>query len=308
MPKDKGGRKCLLSVVPSSRIHLRLTDAWIESPSTDSACCPLKEGEMKQTNLHIFLQLGAALERLRNVKTDMERIEFSLIAVLVIPWLQRFLCEIQDVPLPNSCDAARCLLRTLQTVNEPTDVSRAITQSEVIAIWDAKEQFEQHFEREHRSLDVFTVMPKGIYDTRLLAERTEEKFPETIRKHFSDTFVYDLRQAGRCLAFEVATAAAFHIFRATESMILRYYEVLASKSWPHKGRNWAEYIKELNKLPTVNSDVTMRLDEIRKFERNPSIHPEHIVALEKAPVLFELCSGVIYTIGDEINRLRQPPS
>jgi hypothetical protein len=47
----------------------------------------------------------------------------------------------------------------------------------------------------------------------------------------------------------------------------------------------------------------MRLEEIRKFERNPSIHPDAIVSLEKAPVLFKLCNGVMYTMADEIRKL-----
>jgi hypothetical protein len=259
---------------------------------------------MKQTNLNIFFQLGAALEGLRNVRTGMEWVDFSLVAILPIDWLQRFLFEIQDVPLPDSRDAAGCLLNLVQTAIEPRDVSRTITQNEVVGIWNGKEQFEQHFEREQRNLSVFTVMPKGIYDTRLLAEKTEEKFPEAIRKQFSEIFLSDLNQAGRCLAFEVPTASAFHIFRATETLVRRYYEVLAGKPWPKTKRDWWSYIEELNKLPNVNKDVTMRLDEIRKFERNPSIHPEHIVTLEKAPILFELCSGVIYAMGDEISKIR----
>jgi hypothetical protein len=136
-----------------------------------------------------------------------------------------------------------------------------------------------------------------------LIEKPENKFPSSVRGVFSDLMLYDLGQAGRCLAFEVPTAVAFHVFRATEAMMLRYYEILAKQPWPHNQHDWGRYIVELNRLPGINRDVTMRLEEIRKFERNPSIHPDAVVSVERAPVLFELCSGVIYTMAEEVHKL-----
>jgi hypothetical protein len=264
------------------------------------------DGTVRETDLNVFFQFGMALEQFSE-RLSVQETAASL-APYIIPaldWTNAFLIQTDVFPLKDSRDAVRemrCLLSSVFTSLQ-TGKDRAISQSEVRDFYRWKQHFEECFDREHRNLRVFTVTPKGIYDTRLLAEKTEEKFPASIRQHFPEQMIYDLRQSGRCLAFEVPTAAAFHVFRATESLIRQYYEVLAKQPWRFDTRDMGSYIRELNKLPGVNADVTRRLGEIKDFERNPSIHPEQIVSLEKAPILFELCSGVIYAMAVEIGKL-----
>jgi hypothetical protein len=265
---------------------------------------PLAEGDVKKTDLSIFLHFGEALGDLRQVGQGKEWVEFFSLTLNPLGWIKSFLHETDGIPLPESRAAANRLLAILNEAHrQPIDPKRAITSDEAITLFFATNEFFEAFDREHRNIDVFTVTPKGLYDTRLLVEKTEEKFPENVRKHFSSTMLYDLRQAGRCLAFEVTTACAFHIFRFTEALTLLYYEKLAKQPWPLHKRDLGIYITELEKLPKVNTDVTTRLNEIRKFERNPTIHPEHIVALERAPILFELCTGAIFVMGEEIEKL-----
>ncbi len=279
---------------PSGRSHPSYWGCWF---------VPLGDGNVKQTNLNIFYYLGAALEDVGHVATGMQWFDAWMKVTPAQQWLLRFLAEILSVPLPDSQTAANELLDALNAVESRDHIDHPLTQEEVVRIHQLKEKFEAAFDRERQNIDVFTVTPKGIYNTRLLIENTEDKFPASVRKVLPPEMFYDLRQAGRCLAFEVPTACAFHIFRATEVVILRYHEVLAGGRWSKTNRNWAAYIEELNSLRNVNKDVTMRLDEIRKFERNPSIHPEAVVSLERAPTLFELCTGVIHTMGDEISKL-----
>jgi hypothetical protein len=182
------------------------------------------------------------------------------------------------------------------------NMAQVLTQDQIIGVLERHKQFEKNFDREHRNIDVFTVLPKGIYDTHALIEKPEHKFPESIRACFTDQILYDIRQAGRCLAFEAPTAAAFHVLRATEALIRDYYRVLAGQSWPFQQRDWGRYLTELNKLSGVNNDITSRLNEIKNCDRNPNIHPEANITLDKAPVMFELCSGVIYLMGAEITK------
>jgi hypothetical protein len=261
---------------------------------------PLKAGNMKQTNLNIFYQLGASLEGLREIKPEMEWVDFIMKSSLPVDWLQHLLKEIQDVPFPDTRDAAQRLLAALQFSSNPGDVYRHIAQSEVVNIWNLKEEFEKEFEREHHNLSVFTVLPKGIYDTRLLIDTPENEFPETVRAVFTTQIIHDLKQAGRCLAFECPTASAFHTFRATEALLLKYYEVVTGKPWDKPQRDWEKYVEALQKLPNSNKDVLSRLDDIRKLDRNPYTHPDRNVTLDEAPMLFRLTHGVMYRMAEEI--------
>lgn len=67
-------------------------------------------------------------------------------------------------------------------------------------------------------------------------------------------------------------------------------------------QRWGRYLAELNKLSGVSNDITSRLNDIKNFDRNPNIHPEGNITLDKAPVMFELCGGVSYLMGAEITK------
>jgi len=166
----------------------------------------------------------------------------------------------------------------------------------------ARQSFEAHFDEEHKRIAVFTVLPKGIYDMSALIETPEQKFPEKIRAMLPEQMLYDLKQAARCLAFEIPTACAFHICRGTEAVMFGYYELLARHPWPYKKRDWKIYIEQLGK-EKAPKQITNRLEEIRALDRNAYIHPDVNITLEEAPILFELCTGVVFLMGQEMGKL-----
>jgi len=184
----------------------------------------------------------------------------------------------------------------------PLDWGRTITPDEYRAIVNGKEEIEKNFEREHRNLSVFTVTPKGIYDTRLLIENPEQKFPEKIRRFLPQQMLDDFKQAARCLAFEIPTACAFHVCRGTEALIILYCERLLGHPWTERRKDWSRYIEVLIEKQ-ASDKITSRLKEISKMDRNAYAHPDINVTLEESPVLFDLCAGVIFYMGQELERL-----
>jgi hypothetical protein len=261
---------------------------------------------VKQTNLNIFVQLGGALRDVRELATGMSVGDALMKILSPHQWMIAFIDQTEGMNIPESRQAARNLLSALAAVVEPAqfnqgvvDVSRIISNQEVSEIWHCVGEFTSSFDREYRYLDVFTVTQKGVYDTRSLINHPEAKFPEKLRVVLPAQFVEDLKQAARCLAFDIPTASAFHICRATESLIIKYHEVLSGASWPFKKRDWKIYIEQLVKRGAPRG-ITDRLDEIREFDRNSYTHPETNVTVDEAPVLFELCTGVVYQMADEI--------
>ena len=82
--------------------------------------------------------------------------------------------------------------------------------------------------------------------------------------------------------------------------MLKYYEVLKGSPMPFK-KDWNRYIEELVKV-NAPKQLTSRLNEIREMDRNAYIHPDINVTLAEAPILFELCSGVIFQMAQEIQK------
>jgi hypothetical protein len=268
------------------------------------------DGPVRQTNLNIFYQLGSNLAYLTHIAHPGQELgEFFSYSIIPRLWFSSFIGETAGLndELKDSRGSAQSLLDKIDVLSSDArnDWKRPITQGECSSLAFHKEMLEKNFEREHRNIDAFTVLPKGIYCTRLLIEKPGNKFPEDVRSVFSDIVLYDLSQAGRCLAFETPTAVAFHVFRATEAVMKDYYEALSRQKWTDTRHEWGRYVGEIEKLPNANKDVVMRLKEIGRFERNPTIHEDVmdvIVSLHKAPILFELCTGVIYTMAVESKR------
>jgi hypothetical protein len=137
----------------------------------------------------------------------------------------------------------------------------------------------------------------------MLLESAEQKFPQNLLNVLPQRTTDDLKEAGRCLAFERPTACAFHICRATEALILAYYEALTGTPWPRSQKDWGKYNDELIRL-NAPSRITTRLDEIRKMDRNAYAHPDLTVPRDEAPIVFELCTGVMFLMAKEIEALR----
>lgn len=273
---------------------------------------PLKDCTLKETNISVFYQLGAAIKDLADLHAGMDTAEQVLKLVGPAEWLQYFLSETdatdaesEPVPMPDSRMSAKLLLDTINILSASvrTEVQRPLSLERLRLIWMLRDRFEKDFERERQNIQVFTILPKGIYDTRALIENAEKKFSRKVLRVLPfPQAIYDLQQAGRCLAFEIPTACAFHTCRATEAIMLRYYELLAGKQWPFAKRDWKIYVEQLVKAGAPQK-IARRLEEIREFDRNPYIHPEQNVTLEEAPALFELCGGVILQMAQEMEKL-----
>jgi hypothetical protein len=97
-------------------------------------------------------------------------------------------------------------------------------------------------------------------------------FSDACRAEFTDDEKYDINQGAKCLAFEVPTAAAFHLMRATESVIQRYYGEVVGKLPPKKSRNWGAYIANLRRCG-AEPKIISALEDMKELYRNPIIHP-----------------------------------
>lgn len=266
---------------------------------------------MQRINLSAFYQLGKNLEHLKTVfhndaLNDGEKWSYT---TRCIEWIMSFLNNSQRVDLKDSRELAQKLLKELNDyliilTFPPEDV----LQKEFfpkMAINNFLREFEGVFEEESKRLGAFLITQKGIYHTVKLISDASEHFEPEVLKHLPSTAIYDLQEAGKCLAFECPTAMAYHILRAIEAVILKYYETLTGHAWSKKQKGWWLYIDALKTLPSnpVPPSITQRLNEIREYERNPIAHPEFILELKQAIPFFNLGCSVIPLMVDEIEKI-----
>jgi hypothetical protein len=102
---------------------------------------------------------------------------------------------------------------------------------------------------------------------------------------------YDFTQAGKCIAFELLTSAAFHLLRATEATLRHLYFAATQNSAP---QNWGPIVQFLRQLPKpLPAPLLDNLDNIRQSFRNPTQHPEKIYDIQEVQDLFSLCVDVV---------------
>ena len=116
-----------------------------------------------------------------------------------------------------------------------------------------------------------TLFPGGVFD----------KLPELTR--------YDFAEAGKCVAFERPTAAAFHLLRGTEGALRDFYLATVKR----KRLNVLLWKPMLDQMAARSKPpprpLLDHLDHIRANFRNPTQHPEARYDIDEAEDLFGLC-------------------
>jgi hypothetical protein len=180
------------------------------------------------------------------------------------------------------------------------DVNVTIRPEYLKRLMSALLTFETVFEAELEGRnDTYIVSKKGIYDTADLIEGAHHVLPEEILTVFPDQVTQDIKDAGRCLAFELSTACGFHLMRAVESAIHTYYTEATGHTPKRKDRNWGAYVRNLRShiKDNIDSKVDTKLialiDQIREHHRNVLMHPEERLELEEAVSLFGISQSAI---------------
>jgi hypothetical protein len=182
-------------------------------------------------------------------------------------------------------------------VHSDTDTEEPTLGYDVFAIRTAAQKFETILSAELSNSDTYWISPKGTHKTSVLMQAAHLELPSSVLKDIPEVTT-DFNEAGRCLLFDNSTAVGFHLIRATEAVIRRYYESVVGTVPAKKFRNWGAYIKNL-RMRGANAKVTGYLDHIKEHYRNPVLHPEVTLTPEDAQVLFGVCvSAIVMMVSD----------
>jgi hypothetical protein len=142
----------------------------------------------------------------------------------------------------------------------------------------------------------FAYTEKRISIDKLLS-KVGDLFAESVYTDMPEMAQYDFTEAGKCIACELPTAAAFHVLRGTECILRKCYASHITTS-PNQFLDWAKIVKELSDLndDPLPKELLDHLDNIRKSFRNPTAHPEKRYDLDEAQDLFNLCVDVVNRI------------
>jgi hypothetical protein len=196
--------------------------------------------------------------------------------------------------------AANELYAVLKPLTEDTSRTAALTHYEAYQINSLAAKFEHVLAAEFGLMDIYLVSKKRGYDTSDLITNGVVLFPEELQTKVPEAKP-DIDQGTRCIAFELATAAGFHLHRANESVLHRYYDAATGGKPRPSGRNIGDYLTALNKHNVGDAKIKSALRDLKDLHRNPLIHPEDSLdSVDEAIALLGSIQGVIIPMLKEI--------
>jgi hypothetical protein len=268
---------------------------------------PLFGGDMIRITSSFYYELGMILHPLSGVVAGqyIDAIGFTIL----YPAQQRLegLLRQQVVPVKVCAQSGWRLHSILTDLISKIGKSEQLNATDAFYLNDGLRQFEVVLNAELAQMDTYYVSQKGCYSTNHLIEQAEIMFPETIRNFMTPESVVDIRQGGRCLAFELPTASAFHFLRATESILHKYYDVISCGQTRPKTRNMGTYIDALERISGVDEKVLAVLRQIKNLHRNPIMHPEAVLEMEEALTLLGIVQSAITTMISVVKKQQKTP-
>jgi len=163
------------------------------------------------------------------------------------------------------------------------------------------------------NLVAYHPQQKAIYSTTLLIAHAENALHAQDLKKLTQKAIQEIRESGRCLAFDNYTASGFHMLRALEVVLHEYYVLICNPENPDKTlNNWAAYLGPLYKLineenTTLNEKekshvkkVYYLLQQIKDLDRNNIMHPETVLNEAEALTLFDVAKTAIKVIAEKL--------
>jgi hypothetical protein len=243
--------------------------------------------------------LAAALRPLNDVAYDTPFLKAYLAITGAVGELENFV-QFGTFGVRSCLPLGQHLLNVLKVAFERAqgDTNREhLDPQDVFAIAKAWTPFEAALKAELAVANLYWVTAKGAFDPTVLAENGVQAFPaELVTKVPGAEF--DARQAARCIAFELPTAAAFHMHRLHEAVVHAYFKTVAPPGTTPPERSALEgWIKALEGLPKPNLKLIAAIRSIKDLHRNPVLHPQDTLSdVEEAISLLGAINSSVKTM------------
>lgn len=255
---------------------------------------------MRRINTHSLYILGKNLEPIERLDEDNCKYGDVLWTLYHARAQINSLLSNDTLPIRTCRQAAEQLVQAINQV-VPADIQEAVKRDKAESVdwWpirqikDAASKFETVLTEELAIVDTYSVTQKGAYSTTDLITNAESLFSKDVQRKLPPNAVQDIREAGKCLAFETPTAAAFHVVRAIESVILAYYKKTLGTAPPARMRNWGVYINNMRTSGKADARILDFLTHIKDNYRNPVAHPEAVLTADEVLVLVSVAVGAM---------------
>lgn len=275
---------------------------------------PVRGTTMQRINVQYFYLLASKLlpirtleagDKILNVFSVMYDAERELLSFVSNP----FLPPATSYQAATDLHSALSVLTVKPFTDEPDAFEVTLNQADVANLQHLLQCFEIVLQAEFSRRDIFAVSKKGLYSTTDLIESGEGMVSLSARERMPE-LILDLHAAGRCVAFELPTAAAFHLYRAAEAATKVY--ILAVRGTPvsdtERKRGLGGYANCLKQRDlNVDERIYTSLEQLVRLHRNPGIHPDQHISSAEVIGTIGMVVSVIEVMALDMERREKTP-
>jgi hypothetical protein len=255
-----------------------------------------RNNPMDRAELHRVYELGGAIHRLADISTQTPLGVYFGAYVAAEAALNQLLGKDPQVKLDLCMDAAQRLLSSIQNIERLRFYDKegkfSVPQSGTLdynyyELRDSLQNFEAVFRAEMQAAATYWVPKRGTHSTRDLVDNFDRSFLPDLHETIGETALNEYRNAGRCFAFGLWTAAGYHSCRAVEAVLRSYYRGFVGKK-ASDGKTWHNLIQELELVEAEPKPVDKTLFYLRQLkdnERNPLMHVRIVLDEQDADLL-----------------------
>jgi hypothetical protein len=283
---------------------------------------------MDRADLFRVYELGAAVHGLASVTTETPLHEYFRIYIDAEKVLDNLLSASPQLKV-ELCISAAAELRAVITRIEnqhfrdenkkwayPDNADKLIGYM-ARRLTSELQNFEAVFRAEMQNASTYWVPKRSTHSTRDLVDAFDRTFLPELHGTIGEMALQEYRNAGRCFAFGLWTAAGYHSCRAVEAVLRPYYCTFTRKE-DKEGKTWHALIEDLEKVASDPKPIDKTLFYLRQLkdnERNPLMHVRVVLDEQDADLLLSSSKIVIVHMAREIqskpaqavNTLIDPP-
>jgi hypothetical protein len=258
-----------------------------------------KRGVMTQIDPMYLYGLGYSIHPLQALPADATLSDWLIPLYMAQNSLEGLLEGPNVYKLRSSVSAGRKLLRAIKELTKDTQRTAAITFMEAYEVTSGVTEFEHVLTAEFGVTNLYLVDKIRGYDASDLIQNGIALFPPDLPLKVPES-ISDINQATKCMAWELPTAAGFHLHRANESVLHRWYDAVSNGMDRPAGRNIGDYLKVVNEQNLGTAKIRSALKDLKDLHRNPLIHPEDSLESvdEAIALLGSIQAAVVFMLKD----------
>lgn len=247
---------------------------------------------MRSLNPYLFIHTGLLIRLLRHSQ--------GFIISLIVSEADRLMENLDAAGFQVSLAGTRELKNFITALRGDQNQQRMITKEETNSLTATMSVIEKMVHAEAQTKLIY-VVTEGRFSLDYLMNHPDKMFAPDVFQRLPPLAQYDISEGFMCVVLARPTAAAFHVLRATEATLKKYYFTRIRRG-RDKNPMWASMLSKLVARRDKDQGLLQKLDFIRGTYRNPTSHPEAKYTLDTAQDLLGLCLDAINSMGASLSK------